>query len=226
MAKKWALDDRKQLHKDANKALDENLMPGETVRVIIRGTHDAAMIGTDRRVFVFKKGFMGGATFGKKLASWDYRNVNGVQLETGMVSGVVLIQAPGVTAKDVSYWGSRKDSAQAAPHALALVREYFDQAREGTTLLRKLIAQHHNVPSASPSNSSATVASPMEQLRQLAALRDAGIVTNAEFEAKKADLLGLRAAFSVSNRTAYCTQCGTQVPVESNFCPDCGAQRR
>jgi hypothetical protein len=42
-------------------------------------------------------------------------------------------------------------------------------------------------PQAGPS---ASAESPMDQLKKLAELRDAGIVSNEEFEAKKAELLG------------------------------------
>jgi hypothetical protein len=61
----WALDDRAQLHKDANELLDENLAPDEAVQVIIRGNFNSAMIATNRRVFVFKKGIQSGLAFSK-----------------------------------------------------------------------------------------------------------------------------------------------------------------
>lgn len=48
MPDRWQPDDRNQLSSDANKALDQNLVPGEAVRVIIRGAQRSAMVGTDR----------------------------------------------------------------------------------------------------------------------------------------------------------------------------------
>lgn len=44
-------------------------------------------------------------------------------------------------------------------------------------------------PAATPATALVPSPDPMEQLRKLAELRDAGIVTNEEFEAKKAQLL-------------------------------------
>lgn len=184
MGKAWALDDRDQLHKDANKALDENLMPGEGVRVIIRGSYDSALIATDRRVFVFKKGIFSGAAMAKKLSSWDYRNITGIQIETGMVSGTVALQAAGAVAVDASFWGGDSNSAMKAANAIALVRDHFDQAKLGVAGIRQLIAANQ----AGPTSVTAAPDIP-DQLRKLAELRDAGIVTAAEFDAKKAELL-------------------------------------
>ncbi len=131
MGKTWALDDRAQLHKDANKALDENLLPGESVQAIVRGAYDSAAIATDRRVFVFKKGVFSGAAMAKKLVSWDYRNVTGVQVETGAIGGTFTIQAAGAVSADAGYWSGGKDSAFKSTNAVALTREHFDQAKAG-----------------------------------------------------------------------------------------------
>jgi hypothetical protein len=180
MANTWALDDRAQLHKDANALLTQNLTSGERVMAIIRGTFDSALIATDRhafvfkRAFVFKKGFFAGAAFGKKLASYDYLNLTGVQLETGIKSGVVSLQGPGIASEDLSYWSSGKGDPKKAPHALALASAHFEQARAGIARLRELIAA---VPDVT------------EQLRTLGELRNARFLTEAEFSSKKAELL-------------------------------------
>jgi hypothetical protein len=47
MAKSWAIDDRAQLHKEANNLLDQNLIVGEPVVAIVRGGYDSAMIATE-----------------------------------------------------------------------------------------------------------------------------------------------------------------------------------
>src|SRR5271157_6268533 len=100
MAKpQYVIDDRNKLHKDANISLDRNLLFEEKVRVIIQGLSDSAIIGTDTRCFVYKRGEMGGVGLGGKLISWDYANLNGVQLEIGTRSGVVSLQGPGTTSK-------------------------------------------------------------------------------------------------------------------------------
>lgn len=142
MAKlQYAIDDRNKLHKDANRSLAKNFSSSEKVKVIIQGLSDSAIIGTDTRCFVFKRGQMGGSSFGSKLISWDYANLNGVQLETGTHSGVISLQGPGTTSKDISYWNDRKDGPAASPYELSLTNELLEQAREGATILRTLISK-------------------------------------------------------------------------------------
>ena len=185
MARTWGLDDRAQLHPDADALLTQNLIPGERVMVIIRGSFDSALIATGRRAFVYKKGFFSGATFGKKLASYDYLNLTGVQLETGAMSGVVSLQGPGIASQDVSYWAGGKGDPRKAPHALALVSAHFEQARAGVAKLRGLIAAAQTAGMMP----AAAVPDVVDQLRKIGELRDSGVLTEAEFSATKADLL-------------------------------------
>ena len=181
---KYAIDDRLQLHKDANKSLDQNLSPGERVKVIILGLWDSAIIGTEKRCFVYKRGLMGGAMFGSKLTSWDYTNLNGVQIETGFTSGFVSLQAPGIIAKDMSYWNTGKDGPAASPFAISINKSQFEQARERVAILRTLISSVQQARSGTslPNNIP-------DQIRKLAELRDQGILTADEFETKKKELL-------------------------------------
>ena len=184
---KWSLTDRDQLHKDANKLLEENLAAGESIKAIIRGAYDSAAIATDRRIFVFKKGWMSGSTMAKKLISWDYRNVTGIQVETGILGGTFVIQAAGAQATDASAWGGGNNLARKASNALDLSATHFEQAREGGAVVRELIAAFHD----GGTSVSAPTAQPdvFEQIRKLGELRDAGLVTPQEYEAKKAELL-------------------------------------
>lgn len=141
---KYTIDDRNQLDKDANMSLDRTLTNVEKVKVIIQGLSASAIIGTDRRCFVYKRGIMGGVGLGGKLISWSYTDLNGVQLETGSHSGAISLQGPGTTAKDMDYWNIRKDGPAASPYELTLTTELYQQAREGVSILRTLIsnAQH------------------------------------------------------------------------------------
>ena len=137
----YAIDDRNKLHEDANRSLDKNLSSSEKVKVIIQGLSDSAIIGTDTRCFVYKRGQMGGVMFGSKLTSWDYINLNGVQLETGPSTGFVSLQAPGIVSKDMSYWNTGSNGPAASPYALSLSKDLFEQAREGVNILRTLISK-------------------------------------------------------------------------------------
>ena len=132
MGKTWALD---RIERNCTRTrtkpwtrtfyLENPSKPSCAVRTI------PPSIATDRRVFVFKKGVFSGAAMAKKLVSWDYRNVTGVQVETGAIGGTFTIQAAGAVSADAGYWSGGKDSAFKSTNAVALTREHFDQAKAG-----------------------------------------------------------------------------------------------
>lgn len=176
---KWALDDREQLHKDANQALDEHLAPEETVRVILRGPN-SSMIATDRRVFVFRKGMFGRGG----LSTFDYEEISGVTLKTGMMQGHVALQGPGLQTTGIGH-GSSETHPSKVPHAIEITNEQQAEAKERVPILRRTIDEFHANRQAAGSGTPDV----MDQLRKLGELRDAGILTEQEFEAKKAELL-------------------------------------
>jgi hypothetical protein len=185
--------DRNRLHKKANEALDQNLAPGESVQVVITGPSNQAIVGTERRVFVYKKGFMAGASFGSELTTFDYRNLVGVQLHTGMMTGAVVVQAPGQSGTRTNTWKQGDGDPYKAPNAIPLSRPY-DQAEEGVAVLRRLIdaAQHHQVAQPPPPAHAAGPVSLVAELERLAGLRQAGFITDVEFSAFKAQLMNAR----------------------------------
>jgi Short C-terminal domain len=183
-----AMADRSRLHRKANEALDQNLAPGEEVQVIITGPSAQAIVGTDRRVFVYKKGFMAGASFGSELTSWDYRNLVGVQLHTGMMSGAVVLQAPGQTGTRTSVWQQGDSDPYKAPNAIPINRPY-DQAEAGVARLRQLVHAAQDGRRATPAAPAPAASSLVDEIKRLADLHAAGALTDEEFAAFKAQLL-------------------------------------
>jgi len=126
---------------DATKEIEEQLGGGETIQVVIKGVGDEFIFGTDRRVFVWKKGLIAGARSLRKLATWDYRNITGVHMDTGVASGIVVIQAAGIDAGIVKYHSSNKrEDAFSLPHAIPTRRVDAKQVGEGVAKLRSLIS--------------------------------------------------------------------------------------
>jgi Short C-terminal domain len=175
------------LNRKVKTALIDNLLPNETIRVIIRGARSQAMIGTDRRVFVCKPGFAAGAAFGVEVTSWSYVNLLGVQRHKGMVSGAIVLQGPGQSGKKTSYWGNKDDDPFKAPNALPIAGNW-KHVDVGVTRLRHLIDAAHT-PIATPQATTPTPASTADELRKLAELHAEGILTAEEFQAAKAQLL-------------------------------------
>ena len=177
-------------------------MPGEAIYVTIEGTGGQAIVGTDRRLFVCKGGFLAGAAFGRKTASWDYRNVAGIHMDHGLMSGIIVVQAPGTDGTPVKYQ-SRKEREDAfrAPHAIPLVAGQLRGAQLRVQRLRELVAaaqagQPVPLPAADraalPAAPEAPVPappSPLDDLRKLAELHAAGALSDEEFAAAKARVL-------------------------------------
>ena len=105
------------------------------------------------------------------------------------------LEGPGISSQDLSYWSQGKGDPGKAPHALALNRDHFEQAKAGVALLRQLIAEAQRPAYSSVPPAPAPLDVP-DQIRKLGELRDAGLLTAAEFESKKAELLARMSALA------------------------------
>lgn len=171
------------LHRKARAALEASLDPGETVEVIIRGTSAQAIIGTERRAFVYKKGILAGATFGSELTNWTYRHITGVQIHTGMLTGAVILQVSGLSGTDTSYWKNSNSDPHKAPNAIPIARPY-DAATAGVNRLRVLLDKAHAPTDATPTPPRSVV----DELRKLAEMRRDGLITQEEFDEMKSHI--------------------------------------
>lgn len=177
------------LDKKAQKALSNVLEASEGVLVVQPG-EKAALVATDRRILICKWGVTSGAMFGCQVNSWDFAHVTGIEYRKGLTTKAIVVQTAG--AQVVTQFGrmdSGPTSVREAPNAL-FVSSTSGEATVAT--LRQLIADHHRLPPrASASTTSAAVDDPADQIRKFAALRDDGLISEDEFQAKKRELLGL-----------------------------------
>lgn len=170
------------LHRKAREALEHNLRPGEPVTLIITGKGNSAIVGTDRRAFVFKTGPTSGATFGSALASWDYAAILGVRYDKGFNESAVIIET--AAEQPLKRIAGKRHPAWQAPNAIP-VRKGAD-VEQGVAMLRNLI----DAARAGPSASAAALAGgvPVE-LGRLAELHRAGALSEEEFVAAKRRVL-------------------------------------
>ena len=141
---------------------------GEQALNLARGEYDGKeglLAVTDRRVIFLEEGMIR-----HRLEDFPYDKISSVQTKTGMRSGELTIFVGGnkATVKDVH-------PKQRAPEIGDYVRQRVASGPAPTPA-----AEAAQPPAAE---------SPMDQLKKLADLRDAGVVSEEEFEAKKADLL-------------------------------------
>lgn len=132
---------------------------------------------------VIKRGIKGFLLGGGKLRgdkTIPYSSIVAVQLKkAGMTAGYIqLTLAGGSEAKD-GLFQSTTDENSINFHAIGKTNELFAEAK---TLIEQRIGQ---------SRGSVSVKSDAENLEKFAELRDKGVITKEEFEAKKKQILGL-----------------------------------
>lgn len=147
------------------------LWEGETVQYLAGGFYGGGLglvALTDRRLLFLRDGWVNKAT-----EDFPIEKISSVQWRSGFSQGTLTVYASGNKAEIkqiVNGDGSR--IAQVIRHRLAPGERPADATHVEPTV-----------------EFAPTADDPLEALRRLGELRDAGVVTEAEFEAKKAELL-------------------------------------
>ena len=179
---------------DIPTALEERLKTilssGEVVHVKLKGVNKEVLICTNRRAIILKTGFTTGSTFGVNVFQAPYRNISSVDVDFHLMSGVFEILTGGGQGKKKSYWGLSRDRAKASEeqNCISLLRNTDpDKFREAANFIMEMV---HNLDHGMSAPPPAAV-SLADELRKLADLRKDGILTDSEFEAQKATLMGV-----------------------------------
>jgi hypothetical protein len=147
-------------------------MPGETPIAISSGKMDGKtwlIILTNHRVIFLDKGMF----FGLKQIALDLSHISSVGGQTKIVYGEITIAADGhtYTVENVSKKG-------VVPFT-NMVKQAIEALKQSKEQTKEQITQQ---PAANNN--------PFEQLEQLASLKEKGIITEEEFQAQKAKILG------------------------------------
>jgi hypothetical protein len=131
---------------------------------------------------------MAGAAFGAEMTSFDYRNIVGIQLHKGMITGAILVQAPGFSATSTSIWRNSDSDPYKTPNAIP-IGSAGTYAADGVAALRKLIAASQVDQTGTADAAASTPTSLAEELTKYVELCDSGAITAAEFDQLKRRLL-------------------------------------
>jgi len=173
------------------KACEQNVMPNDAVLVRLNGLSGEALVATQSRVLVLKAGYASGAMFGQKAKSFPYEDISSVEYSCGLTQGRIQITASGSVEarhghRQHDVLGAYADARQAEnvcnfpsskkrlfQEAANVIRRQVEQARRAA---RETAAttQPDDIPT---------------QIKKLAELKAAGILTEDEFEKKKSELL-------------------------------------
>jgi Bacterial PH domain/Short C-terminal domain/Domain of unknown function (DUF4429) len=148
------------------KNLASHLLEGETVRFIAQGTYDhhqGILVLTDVRLLFLFHGIVG-----QSKEDFPLRLISSVQTKSGLGTGELKVF---VSGNHSIISGILKSDLEPLANAV----------RQG------MAAQHG--AAAQPQAATPPATDPYEALQKLASLRDAGILSSEEFEAKKQELL-------------------------------------
>ena len=143
-----------------------------------------------------KPGFMANATGGCRVTTIQYSEMTGIQVNTGHVMGVLQVTSPSYPAVRADYWTSAGkaskagvDSATVAPNCIPIAKKQVTKWESQLERLRRLVAEAHAPAQVTAPALVSSVPSAADRLKQLAELRDGGIINAEDFEAKKTQLL-------------------------------------
>ena len=167
----------------------------DTVVLKLKGAFKEGLICTETRVIILKGGFMTGQMLGTNAFQQPYSNIAGVQVQWHLMSGYFELSAGGMQNTQKRYWSQNRDSDPSkAPNCISLnsktQAEKFRQAC--SVILNKVDEVRRVVPLPSvvlPTVPTVPNDDVLSTLERLGKLRDAGVVTEEEFLAKKAELL-------------------------------------
>jgi len=141
---------------------------------------------------------MSGAFGGERSAVFHYRDITGLEYNSGIMSGVLEILTPsyqGSTNKD--FWrgygrspNRNTDNPWALNNCLPLAKLEYKAHVDVIKEVRHRISQAKESPVSEVANPQASASRSLpDELRKLADLADSGILTPEEFAAAKARLL-------------------------------------
>jgi hypothetical protein len=167
--------------------VEGNMQPDERVRFCLVGNIGQSIVALDDRLIVAKAGFMAGATFGGRATSFNYSDITGIQVNTGLMKGTIEIHTPGLGATKASdYWSTDKNEDPfKLPNTIPIAKANLGQYQPRLDELRALVAAART-PRNEASASSTDLAGQLAQLKQLL---DAGALSSEEFDAAKKRLL-------------------------------------
>lgn len=173
----------------AMKAIEGIVPEDEPILLELKGAFKEYLICTEKMVYIVKKGFMTGHTFGNGAFHLPYSSITNAEVDMRLTTGYFELSGAGLENKHLSYWSNdKKDSAQQQPNVISLAsRANANDFREAAQFImqRKAELEEAEKPVVTQPVSAA------DEILKFKNLLDQGIISQEEFDAKKKQLLGL-----------------------------------
>ncbi len=176
------------------KRAERNINPDERIEFNIVGEMGHCIVALQNRLLVIKPGFMAGATFGGRVTSFYYRDVNGIEVNTGLMSGVIEVNTPSYQGtQERDFWNVKdknKDPYRVSNCIPIMKWDLKKQKAELERLQAKVTDAKYERTSSSQAAPTPSNGGFVAELEKLVSLRESGILTEEEFQQAKKRLLG------------------------------------
>lgn len=177
--------------------IEQHLLEGEEVLVLIHSPGSGYLLATNQRCLILKISFwqsaLAGSLGGGRVASFYYVDINGIEYNAGMVSGVLEIRTASYESSgNKDFWKGTFSSRNADsndPFTLSntfpLTRPEYSDAKPLIGKIQKLISEAKS-PGGDKTENGLDVS---VALHRLSELRDSGALTETEFHQAKLRIL-------------------------------------
>jgi hypothetical protein len=169
----------------------ENLREGEKVLFGLIGARNQTIVALEERLLIIKTGFMAGATFGARVTSLSYSDITSIEVNTGLVNGVIEVCTPNYQGtKNKDFWSTDKDRDPfKVSNCIPILKSNLAAYRPYLGMLQSKV----DAAKSGTSGSDVTSARPdlAGQLEALSGLVARSLLSDEEFKAAKQKLLGM-----------------------------------
>ena len=164
------------------------LSPGEVIHIKLKGSFQEALVCTDYRVIILKRGIMTGQFFGNDVFQFPYSGIAGAQVKWHLGTGFFELNSGGMQNTPKSYWSNNKyggTDAKSSPNSVSLnSKELANAFRQACGFIMARIN-----PATEQQPQQAQTVAVADEIVKLLELRNCGALTQEEFEAQKARIL-------------------------------------
>lgn len=178
--------------------LGRHLGDGDEVEVIIWSAGSGYLLSTQDRCIIAKislaQSFMAGSFGGGRVASFYHADINSIEYNSGLFNGVLeILTASYQGSANKDFWqgtfrgrNANSNDPYTLSNTLPLARFEYEELKPLISIIRSRISKAKN-----PTHAGKAPSSSMDSLDTLSHLHDTGKLSDEEFAAAKARVLGL-----------------------------------
>ena len=165
------------------KAFNDNITAEENVDVKLQPQSGQGIIVTDKRVMIIKAGITGGAGFfGANCKSFYFNQITSVDLRLSIMGGHIQFTVAG----SVDIKGKGLLDMPQSENAVVFTLDYKERMKYVANLIRERVQASQNQSNIKQNTSGASL---VDQINDLAKLKEQGILSEEEFQTAKRKLL-------------------------------------